>query len=150
MGRYASRENEIDGLLRGKVFVDLYSVVRNGMRAGVESYSIKKLEPLYGYFRKADLHAANVALAGFRPVSNSQTPLRSLMRIVRPSRPTTKTTAPRQKLRDWLEERRTELIAAGTEVPRPEPGNEEASEELTAAAGTSKGTHRAPDRGVCQ
>jgi uncharacterized protein len=46
MGRYASREEEIDFLLRSKCFVDLYSVVRNGLRASVESYSIKKLEPV--------------------------------------------------------------------------------------------------------
>ena len=49
MGRYATREEEIDRLLRGKRFVDLYSVVRNGLRASVESYSIKKLEALYGF-----------------------------------------------------------------------------------------------------
>ena len=48
MGWYASRETEIDELLRGKVFVDLYSVVRNALRAGVESYSIKRLEQFFG------------------------------------------------------------------------------------------------------
>ena len=51
MGRYATRENEIDNFLRGSLLVDLYSVVRNALRAGVESYSIKKLEPLYGFAR---------------------------------------------------------------------------------------------------
>jgi len=48
MGRYATRADELDILLREKVFVDLYSVVRRGLQAGVESYSIKKLEPLKG------------------------------------------------------------------------------------------------------
>src|SRR5713101_8653386 len=43
MGRYASREEEVDRLLRGKVFVDLYSVVRQSLRASVEKYSIKDL-----------------------------------------------------------------------------------------------------------
>ena len=132
MGRYATRENEIDDLLRGKVFVDLYSVVRNGLRAGVESYSIKKLEPLYGYLRKADLHAANVALAGVQAGLELADPAS----ITDEDRQTVQTyneddCASTEALRDWLEERRTELIAAGTEVPRPEPGNEEASEELT-------------------
>ena len=51
MGRYATREEEIDWLLRGKRLVDLYSVVRNGLRASLESYSIKKLEALYGFAR---------------------------------------------------------------------------------------------------
>jgi predicted RecB family nuclease len=44
------------------VFVDLLSVVRHSLRAGVESYSIKKLEPLYGYVRDASLPDANLAL----------------------------------------------------------------------------------------
>ncbi len=43
MGRYATRENELDRLLRSELFVDLYAVVRHGVRASVESYSIKKL-----------------------------------------------------------------------------------------------------------
>ena len=61
MGRYATRENQLDALLRGGRFVDLYSVVRNGVRASVESYSIKKLEPLYDYQRDVDLVDANRA-----------------------------------------------------------------------------------------
>ena len=46
-GRYATRESEIDRMLRAGLFVDLYAVVRHAIRASVESYSIKKLEPLY-------------------------------------------------------------------------------------------------------
>ena len=45
-GRYGTREEEVDQLLRGDVFVDLYRTVRQGIRASVESYSIKRLEPL--------------------------------------------------------------------------------------------------------
>ena len=52
MGRYATRENEIDHMLRARLFVDLYGVVRHGIRASVESYSIKRLEPLYGFERE--------------------------------------------------------------------------------------------------
>ena len=48
MGRYATREDEIDRFLRSEIFVDLYAVVRHAIRASVESYSIKKLEALYG------------------------------------------------------------------------------------------------------
>jgi predicted RecB family nuclease len=47
MGRYATREDELDRMLRAGLFIDLYAVVRHGIRASVESYSIKKLEPLY-------------------------------------------------------------------------------------------------------
>src|SRR5262245_22399929 len=62
MGRYATRENEIDRVLRAGLFVDLYAVVRHGIRASVESYSIKKLEPLYEFARAVPLTDANKAL----------------------------------------------------------------------------------------
>jgi uncharacterized protein len=58
MGRYASCESEIDRLLRGCRFVDLYAVVRHALRAGVESYSIKSLEPFYAFLRDIDLDKA--------------------------------------------------------------------------------------------
>ena len=62
MGRYASREEEIDRMLRAKLFVDLYGVVRRAIRASVESYSIKQLEALYGFERALGLQDANRAL----------------------------------------------------------------------------------------
>ena len=49
MGRYATREEEIDRMLRAGLFVDLYQIVRHGLRASVESYSIKRLEPFYAF-----------------------------------------------------------------------------------------------------
>ena len=55
MGRYATREEEIDQMLRARLFVDLFSVVRHSVRASVESYSIKRLEPFYGFERQAAL-----------------------------------------------------------------------------------------------
>ena len=59
MGRFATREDEVDDLFRLGVFVDLYRVVRQGVRAGVESYSIKRLEPLCGYGRRVDLDGSD-------------------------------------------------------------------------------------------
>ena len=47
MGRYGTRERELDDLLRGGVFVDLYRVTRQGLVIGSPSYGLKKLEPLY-------------------------------------------------------------------------------------------------------
>src|SRR5262249_7023989 len=63
MGKYATRADELDNLLRAKVFVDLYSAVRRGIRAGVDSYSIKRLEPLYGLARQVDLRVASRQLS---------------------------------------------------------------------------------------
>ena len=63
MGRYATREEEIDRMLRGRLFVDLYQVVRQGIRASVERYSIKELESLFGFVRGTPLEDASGALA---------------------------------------------------------------------------------------
>jgi uncharacterized protein len=62
MGRHATRERDLDAMLRSGRFVDLYGVVRQGLRAGIERYSIKNLEPLYGYTRDVDLADANRSL----------------------------------------------------------------------------------------
>jgi len=59
MGRYATREAEVDRLLRGERFVDLLSVVRHSVRAAVESYSIKELEAFYGFTRDLPLDEAS-------------------------------------------------------------------------------------------
>jgi len=46
-GRHGVGEDVIDDLLRDGVLVDLYATVRASLRVGQDSYSIKKLEPLY-------------------------------------------------------------------------------------------------------
>jgi len=42
-----TRQDEVDELLRGGVFVDLYKIVKRGLMIGEDSYSIKALERLY-------------------------------------------------------------------------------------------------------
>ncbi|HEX7777935.1 MAG TPA: TM0106 family RecB-like putative nuclease, partial [Vicinamibacterales bacterium] len=131
MGRYATREREIDRLLRGRRFVDLYAVVRRGVRAGVERYSIKNMEPLYAFTREVALADANRALRVMEQALEMDqldlaTPeVRSV--IAGYNRDDCVSTL---RLRNWLEARRTELIARGTSISRPplEPGEE--SEEL--------------------
>ncbi len=131
MGRYASRENEIDNLLRGKVFVDLLSVVRNALRASVESYSLKKLEPFFGFERQVAMHDANMALTRL----SAALELDDVPSIEADTRSTVlgynaddcySTAA----LRNWLEDLRTGLVAGGQDVPRPALGQEGPSEEL--------------------
>lgn len=63
MSRHSTREAEVDDLLRNGVLVDLFRIVSQAVRAGVESYSIKKLEPLYGFSRAAELRDAGAARA---------------------------------------------------------------------------------------
>ncbi|GAA4991684.1 TM0106 family RecB-like putative nuclease [Kineococcus glutinatus] len=45
--QHGTREDEVAELLRTRAFVDLYAVVRKGLRVSQRSYSIKYLEPLY-------------------------------------------------------------------------------------------------------
>ncbi len=132
MGRYASRENEIDNLLRGLVFVDLYSVVRNALRASVESYSIKKLEAFYGYERLVPLNEANIALAGLQ----AGLELGDVESVSAANKETVQgynqdDCVSTEALRNWLEVLRAQLIAGGTDVPRPAPGQEAPSEEIS-------------------
>ena len=123
MGRYATREDEVDRLLRGGVFVDLYRAIRQGVRASVESYSIKRLEPLYGFTREIDLRDAGSSIAAFETWlelggDNKEDP-EILDRIEAYNRDDCVST---WKLRDWLEGCRVELAEKlGKEIPRPQP-----------------------------
>ncbi|MEP6186330.1 TM0106 family RecB-like putative nuclease [Roseibium sp.] len=132
MGRYASCENEIDNLLRGKVFVDLYAVVRNALRAGVESYSIKKLEPIYGFKRKTVLPDANLALKSLQAgleLGDSESISDDVLTTVQGYNEDdcVSTIA----LQVWLESQRQALIEQGTEVPRPAQPEDQEQEELS-------------------
>jgi uncharacterized protein len=44
---YGTREDAIDDFLRGKVFVDLYTIVRQALRISQPSYGLKKVEAFY-------------------------------------------------------------------------------------------------------
>jgi uncharacterized protein len=64
MSSHATREEEVDDLLRGQVFVDLLQVVRQSIRAGVESYSLKDVEKLF-FTRQAEVSSGNEAVIEF-------------------------------------------------------------------------------------
>jgi len=55
MGTHGTREQELDDLLRGGVFVDLYSIVTHGLQIGEPHYSIKNVERLYRPKRDTDV-----------------------------------------------------------------------------------------------
>ncbi len=63
MGRHGSREAEVDSLLRHEVFIDLYAVVRHGVRVGEPHYSIKNLERLYRPVRVGEVTSAVDSIA---------------------------------------------------------------------------------------
>jgi uncharacterized protein len=140
MGRHATREEEVDRLLRGDVFVDLFRTVRQGLRASVESYSIKKLEPLYGLTRDENLRDAGSSIVAFEgwladvdtgsAVPRSPKTDETLQSIERYNRDDC---VSNWRLRDWLEERRLELATGlGEPLPRPAPADSAPREVLSA------------------
>jgi uncharacterized protein len=60
-GRYATRETELDTILRAELFVDLHTIVRHSLRASVEAYSLKDLEQFCGVTRAQDLREATAS-----------------------------------------------------------------------------------------
>lgn len=56
--RHDTRQDEVDELLRNEVFVDLYQIVRRGLRVGEDSYSIKSVERLYRPKRATEVATA--------------------------------------------------------------------------------------------
>jgi predicted RecB family nuclease len=65
MGEHSTRESEIDHWLQGELLVDLYRVVKQALRAGVTSYSIKEIEQLYGFVRTAAVAAGDESVVLF-------------------------------------------------------------------------------------
>ncbi len=53
-----TRQDEVDKLLRNNVFIDLYKIVRKGLRIGEDSYSIKSVEQLYRPRRSTEVATA--------------------------------------------------------------------------------------------
>lgn len=132
MGRHGTREDEVDGLLRAGTLVDLYHVVRQGIRASVESYSIKKLEKLYGFGREIDLRDAGSSIAAFESWIqgvDAEHGEETLARIEAYNRDDVISTL---MLRDWLETTvRPKLAEAlGVDPPRKLPRAPEPQEAL--------------------
>jgi uncharacterized protein len=65
MATYATREDAVDDLLRRGVFVNLHTVVRQGLRAGVESYSLKQVEALVPFARRAEVQRGMDAVLAY-------------------------------------------------------------------------------------
>ena len=58
MGKYGSREDEVDTLFRERVLVDLYRVVEQSMMISRPSYSLKEVEHFYDQDRAAAVKQA--------------------------------------------------------------------------------------------
>ena len=131
MGRYATREDEIDRMLRASLFVDLYTIARQSIRASVERYSIKNLEPFYDFNRSVPLVEVRSALAKLqaRLELNDAAAISDESKdiVLRYNRDDCLSA---QRLRDWVEKIRGGMIANGAVIPRPAAGNPEPPPEL--------------------
>ncbi len=132
MGRFARREKEMDSLLRAGRFVDLYAVVRQGVRAGVERYSIKSLEPLYGFIRSVPLLDASRCLRVMEQALELDLPAL----VTDPVRDVIEgynhdDCVSALRLRNWLESLRDNLATQGLHVPRPSATANDASQNIS-------------------
>ena len=111
---------------------DLYRVVRGGLRASVESYSIKELERFYGFTRNVPLGDANSALYAVCAPLELGFP-----EAIKDEHKTAvegynqDDCASTFQLRYWLEDIRQELVDGGAAIERPVPGEGQASDQLT-------------------
>src|SRR5882724_598930 len=133
-GRHSCFVDEIDRLLRGGVFVDLFQVVRQSLSASVESYSIKKLEPFYGFTRERPLRDATRALESletFFSLGETKVDLGVIRDTVEEYNRDDCVSALR--LREWLERLRIEVeTQKGISLPRPAPKESAPKEKLAA------------------
>ncbi len=110
MGRYGDARGRGGPAAPRGVLVDLLRVVRQALRASVESYSIKKLEAFYGFDREIDLRDAGSSIVAFEQwleLARSNGPAADhLERIERYNRDDVVSDL---RLRDWLESLREEL-----------------------------------------
>ncbi len=137
-GRYATREAELDVLLRAELFVDLHRVVKHALRASVESYSIKELEQFYDFTRAQDMREATAGRRAIEWAIEFGEPVHEvaelLPRVEAVERYNREDCISAGKLRDWLEALRADAERRGHTLPRPEPKSGDASDEIAAAA----------------
>jgi len=131
MGRYATKEYEIDRLLRGKRFVDLHSILKHTLRASVEKYSLKDLEKYFKFQRETDLREASLHKRNLEHALE----LSRHAEILEENKEITlaynrEDCLSAYALRNWLEQIRTEQLNKGVEIGRPELSSGDASESL--------------------
>lgn len=132
MGKYATRENEMDQLLRSKTFIDLYGIVKHSLRAGVERYSLKDLEKYHGYIREMDLRT----LSGFKADYEFLLETNRLVIATEKMRDVIQLynqddCISTKSLHEWLERERQVMVDAGEDIPRPELKPGDPSEKIT-------------------
>ncbi|GAA3741221.1 uncharacterized protein HDA32_002520 [Spinactinospora alkalitolerans] len=135
---FGTREAEVDDLLRGRRLVDLYTVVKKSLRVSQRSYSIKYLEPLYlGSGRAGEVTTATSSIDAYAEyvaacqAGEAERAEKVLSGIAAYNRDDCVSTA---RLRDWLEERRTEHGVRARPIRQDELAAEDGDERAAEAA----------------
>ena len=134
MGRYATREDEIDRMLRAGLFVDLHTIFKQALRASVEEYSLKKLEVFYGFKRKIPPEESRAAMRYVEHrlelgQAREELPERFREAMEGYNGEDCFSTA---AMRDWLEAERARRVDAGDTITRPQVADGAPTEELDA------------------
>jgi predicted RecB family nuclease len=105
MGEHATREAEVDDLLRRGVFVDLYQVVRQSMQVSHDSYSLKRIREFFmtGAGEGAVTEGGESILEFQRFLENGDTSILEAIRAYN-----AEDCESTRLLRDWLLARKTE------------------------------------------
>jgi uncharacterized protein len=111
MQTHATREAAVDRLLREHRFVDLYRVVRQGLRASTEGYSLKDLETIYWGGRGGEVTNAGDSIVQYERWRETGDP-KILDDIARYNQDDVVSTA---RLRQWLETLRPAGVAYGVQ-----------------------------------
>ncbi|MEI7668806.1 MAG: TM0106 family RecB-like putative nuclease, partial [Pseudomonadota bacterium] len=132
MSKYATRENIIDDWLRNFRFIDLHSIVKHALRAGVERYSLKDLEKYHGFIREMDLRTLSGIKAEYEMlletnrVAEATQDMKDAIALY--NLDDCKST---EALHKWLEKLRQELIDSGEDIPRPVFEYQDPSDRVT-------------------
>jgi predicted RecB family nuclease len=129
MGKHATREAEVDDLLRGGTLVDLLAVVRQGFVIGTPSYSLKKVERLYRGERTEAVSSAGGSVVEYQRWLDSGQPrgpaASPLLQAIEDYNQVDCDSL--HGLRSWLVDRQTE---SGIDY-RPDPLRQDAAPEVS-------------------
>lgn len=132
MSMHATRENEVDRMLRAGLLVDLHLAFKQGNRASVEEYSLKKIEVIYGFERKTPLEESRTAMRYLEHRlelgwGDEELPDRERLTMEGYNSDDCFSLV---VLQGWLERERRVLIDLGKNVPRPQEKSGDSSERL--------------------
>ena len=124
-GRLATREEEVEKILNAGLLVNLYPALRDGVQASVENYSLRELEPYFGFDRTVPVAEAEESMRSIASVMELGYP-GEILDVEQSDREVVQAYNHDNcrsvfHLREWLERLRDELVSQGVLIDRPIP-----------------------------